>query len=44
LGAPALAEVQALAERVRVDPSRAVVEAGRFVDQRRHFADYNDVK
>lgn len=44
LGAPALAEVQALAERVRADPSRAVVEAGRFVDQRRHFADYNDVK
>jgi len=44
LGAPALAEAQALAERLRLDPSRAVVEVGHFVDRRRHFADYNDVK
>ena len=44
LGAPTLAEAQALAERLRADPSRAVVEVGRLVDQRRHFADYNDVK
>ena len=40
----AYADVMALAERVRVNPERANVEAGKFVDARRHLADYDDVK
>lgn len=37
------AEVQALADRVRAAPERAVIEAGRFADRRRSFWDYDDV-
>jgi FkbM family methyltransferase len=36
-------EALALAERVRANPHRANIEVGRFVDQRRHFADFDDV-
>jgi hypothetical protein len=34
----------ALAERIRANPARANVEVGKFVDARRHLADYDDVK
>jgi FkbM family methyltransferase len=37
------AEVQALADRVRAAPERAIIEAGRFADRRRTFWDYDDV-
>jgi FkbM family methyltransferase len=37
-------DVLALAERVRANPERANVEVGKFVDARRHLADYDDVK
>jgi hypothetical protein len=34
----------ALAEHVRANPREAVVAVGRFVDRRRHLADYDDVR
>lgn len=37
------AAVQDLAERVRAAPDTALIEAGRFVDRRRSFWDYDDV-
>jgi FkbM family methyltransferase len=37
-------DVMALAERIRANPARANVEVGKFVDARRHLADYDDVK
>jgi FkbM family methyltransferase len=37
-------DVLALAERVRLHPELANVEVGKFVDARRHLADYDDVK
>lgn len=37
-------DVLALAGRVRATPERANVEAGKFVDGRRHLADYDDVR
>lgn len=36
-------DAMALAERVRANPARANIEIGRFVDQRRHRCDYDDV-
>lgn len=44
LATRAYVDVLALAERVRATPDRANVEAGKFVDARRHLADYDDVK
>jgi FkbM family methyltransferase len=44
LAARAGDDILALAERVRARPDRANVEAGKFVDARRHLADYDDVK
>jgi FkbM family methyltransferase len=37
-------DVIALAERVRANPDQANVQVGKFVDARRHLADYDDVK
>lgn len=37
------AEVLELAERMKANPERANFEVGRFVDNRRHFNDYDDV-
>jgi FkbM family methyltransferase len=44
LAAKAHEDVMALAERGRLNPDRANVEVGKFVDARRHLADYDDVK
>lgn len=37
-------DVKALWERVSADPAQANVAVGKFVDARRHVADYDDVK
>jgi FkbM family methyltransferase len=37
-------DILAMAERVRKNPERANVEAGKFADARRHLADYDDVR
>ena len=44
LASRAYNDALALAERVRTHPEHAVVEVGKFVDARRHFADYDDVR
>lgn len=36
-------ELMSLVERVKADPERANTEVGRFVDDRRHLNDYDDV-
>ena len=44
LAVRAFDDALALAERVRANPEAANVEVGKFVDARRHLADYDDVK